>query len=343
MKKRAYTPHSKSKGNIMIELSISLIVIGLLAKLLIPTGQVILKGAFVVKERIAISETNNKLLSFIGNKKSIPTSLEFLAVDNLQKNLQDIYIHSDTSLVYNSNLKAPVCQYDKTNLIAEVCTDSLCTEILTIRNVAGVLIYSGENGIDDSLTRYENISSVNTSIIRLRGYPKKELSFNSITHYNDDSYRIVSLYEAKKVAECNAFRMRFLTKKLDVPENISSLPNGFEKIYVAGGLNDITNNQQSQNYSFCIETDSITAIKKSGENNNSQFGINSVVYSSGNSSACLNNRGSWTSAPFIQIDYPTDPDSSIANRLYTIKAYAADEADEKADFISNTYSINMIY
>ncbi len=231
----------KKKGFTLIELAISLVVIGMLLVI----GAKMIK---VLTVRAKYQETKDKLnaavesvISFAGQNNRLPTQTEFLSVVRTPTdawNKQFIYTPASE---LTDTLHGGICGRKTVNLTVRKCSNAACTSYIDINNVAFIVVSGGSN---------YNVQTGNGTIVRVYEFSTSGIDdytgdFNRPEDY-DDVVKWVTLGELKTKAGCSGYPLKIVNNELPFGFVNSSYSAA---VFAEGGVPY----QSGGKYRWCIE------------------------------------------------------------------------------------------
>ncbi|MBF0186807.1 MAG: type II secretion system protein [Magnetococcales bacterium] len=247
---------SRQAGFSLVELSLVMIIIGLVTAASLSVYTPTAKMSSKAKNEVAVQKIAETVKGYSGSNRQIPNLDSFKsAVPNITDELSNrvFYLYSGT--LYNENPDpdevADICNVNETNLSVQY---PLKNETATVNNVAFVIWSTGfdAKGNHSNTTLYNGgVSTASYSPLPDTPYTFTVPKYDDQTSgsYMDDLFSWVTLAELKEKADCGP-GIRFLTDRVqDAKEGkiyLETSSSSESRIYIEGGVAP---------YQWCIETE----------------------------------------------------------------------------------------
>lgn len=238
-----------SKGFSLIELSIVLVIMGILISF--GTGMIapLTKRVKYTETKEVVNAAVESIISFASASNRIPTTSEFQSIARTSRDAwkKDLYYIPDANL--DDLTAGGVCGRKTTGITLRICTNSQCTSYNDISNVAFVIISGSENyniqtnNVSGMVVVYEtgtiNIDNYSTDMNRPETY--------------DDLIKWITLDELRTKTGCQGSQLKIINNEL---------PYGFQNsqysaaVFADGGVPF----GSSGKYKWCRQESSPTGL-----------------------------------------------------------------------------------
>jgi prepilin-type N-terminal cleavage/methylation domain-containing protein len=207
---------NRTKGYSLIELSIVLVIIGIIISIGVKTMRPSIVASASNKTARLLDANKDAIVGFVSVNKHLPDSQSFLQV--VPANLDGF--HSRFGYIFDETLLSAqsVCSLKNSNMSIKRCKNSDCSQIAQqVSNVAFVMFSIGNNGNHQIRDKDNNVfpSGPNNTISELRTY-EQNVAITPNEPVFDDIVTWVTLNELKVSAGCQNSKLSIMGQEITV-------------------------------------------------------------------------------------------------------------------------------
>ena len=289
-----------NKGFSLIELSIVLVIMGILISFGIGMIAPLTKRVKYTETKEVVNAAVESIISFASANNRIPTTSEFPNIVRTTRDAwtKELYYIPDVNL---DDLNAGgVCGRKTTGITVRFCTNALCTSYNDISNVAFVIISGSENYNIQTNNVSGRVTVYQTGTINIDNYTT---DMNRPETY-DDIIKWITLNELRTKAGCTGAQLSIVNNELS--PGVQAIPYGTVTIFATGGVGSST-------YRWYRQESASTGLTFTPSNTSSPGGLAPTL-------TIFGRPGTPTAAfgNFLITFYVTDGDGNAANKALNL-------------------------